>query len=48
MTKTFTGENEKGQINGIISMRMLIVSYKIQEVIPNVNTKFQNPSCSSS
>ena len=29
-------------------MRMLILSYTIQLVIPNVCTKFQNPRCSSS
>ena len=29
-------------------MRMLILSYMIQQVIHNVCTKFQNPRCSSS
>ena len=29
-------------------MRIRILSYTIQQVIPNVCTKFQNPRCSSS
>ena len=33
---------------GMISMRMLILSYTIQQVISNVCTKCQNPRCSSS
>ena len=33
---------------GIISRRRLILSYTIQEVIPNVCTTFQNPRFSSS
>ena len=32
----------------MISMRMLILSYMIQEVVPHVYKKFQNPKCSSS
>ena len=32
----------------MISMRILILSYTIQQVIPNVCTKFQDPRCSSS
>ena len=40
VTKTFTGEKENGQMKGMVSMRMLILSYTIQEVIPNVCTKF--------
>ena len=32
----------------MISLRMLILSYTIQEVIPSVYTKFQNPSWSNS
>ena len=33
---------------GMISRRRLILSYTIQEVIPNIFTKFQNPRFSSS
>ena len=32
----------------MIRLRMLILSYKIQEAIPNVYMKLQNPRCSSS
>ena len=39
---------KNGQIKGLISRRRLILSYTIQEVIPNICTKFQNPRCSSS
>ena len=45
-TKNFIGEKEKWT-KGMISMRMLILSYIIQ-VIPNVCTKFQNPKHSGS
>ena len=48
MTTNFSGKKRNGQIKGMVSMRMLILSYKIQVVIPNVCTKFQNPRCSSS
>ena len=41
-------KRKNGQIKGMISMRMLILSYMILQVIPNVCTKFQNPRCSSS
>ena len=34
------------KIKRTTSMRMLILSYTIQLVIPNVCTKFQNPACS--
>ena len=44
--KLFTGKKH-GQLKGMISMRMLILSYTIQQVIVNVCTKFQNPTCSS-
>ena len=33
---------------GMISRRRLILSYTIQQVIPNICTKFQNPTFSSS
>ena len=46
LAKHFIGENEKWTNKGI-RMRMLILSYTIQQVIPNVCTKFQNPRCSS-
>ena len=39
---------KKGQIKGMNNTRMLILSYTIQMVVPNVNTKFWNPRCSSS
>ena len=45
--KTFIGEKEKWQIEGMISMRTLILPYTIHEVVPNVYTKFQNHKCSS-
>ena len=35
-------------IKGMISMRRLILSYTIQEVVPIVCMKFQNPRYSSS
>ena len=41
LTKYFIGKN--GQMKRMISMRMLILSYTIQQVIPNVCTIFQNP-----
>ena len=46
LAKTFIGEN--GQIKGMVIMRMLILSYTIQQVIANVCNKFQSPRCSSS
>ena len=39
---------ENGQIKRMISRRRLILSYTIQQVIPNICTKFQNPRFSSS
>ena len=30
----------------MVSSRRLILSYTIQQVIPNICTKFQNPRCS--
>ena len=44
LTKNFTGEKENGRIEGMISMRMLILSYAIQVVVPNVCINLQNPS----
>ena len=41
LTKYFIGKN--GQMKRMISMRMLILSYTIQQVVPNVCTIFQNP-----
>ena len=41
-------EKKNGQIKGMISRRRLILSYTIQQVIPNICTKFQNPRFSSS
>ena len=49
MTEIFIGEKKKnGEIIGMISRRRLILSYTIQQVIPNVCTKFQNLRFSSS
>ena len=39
---------KNGHIMRLIIRRRLILSYIIQEVIPNICTKFQNPSFSSS
>ena len=39
---------KRGQIRGMISSSMLILFYTIQQVIPNICTKFQNPRHSSS
>ena len=44
--RNFIGE-KNGQIKGLIS-RKLILFYTIQQFIPNICTKFQNPKCSSS
>ena len=41
-------ERKKGQIKGMVSKRMPIFSCKIQQVIPNICTKFQNPRCRNS
>ena len=47
VTEIFIGA-KNGQIMGMISRRTLILSYTIQQVIPNICTKFQNPRFSSS
>ena len=39
---------KKGQIKGMISRWRLILFCTIQQVIPSICTKFQNPKCSSS
>ena len=48
VTEIFIGEKENGQIKGMIHMRRLILSYTIQQVIPNICTIFQNPRFSNS
>ena len=48
VTKRFIGEKKNGQIKGMISSSMLILFYTIQQVIPIICTKFQNPPRSSS
>ena len=48
VTKNILDEKKNGQIKGMISLRMLILSYTIQQVIPNVYAKFQYPRWSSS
>ena len=42
MTKNYIGEKKNGQIKDMISMRIMILSYTIQQVITNVFAKFQN------
>ena len=42
VTKCFIREKENGQIKGLKSSSMLILFYTIQQVIPNICTKFQN------
>ena len=39
---------KNGQIKGTINRRRLNLFYTIQQVIPNICTKLQNPRCSSS
>ena len=39
---------KNGQIKGMICRRRMILSYTIQQVIPNICTKIQNPRFSSS
>ena len=39
---------KNGQIKGMMSRRRLILIYTLQQVIPNICTKFQNPRRSSS
>ena len=48
VTKNFIEKKTKGQIKGMISMRMMNLSYTIQQVIHNIYTKFQNPRWKSS
>ena len=48
VTEIFTGEKEKWINKGTDERRRLILSYTIQQIIPNICTKFQNPRCSSS
>ena len=48
VTIILIGEKEKKDKKGMVSRRKLILSYIIQQVIPNSCTKFQNPRCSSS
>ena len=42
------GDKEKWTIKEMVSIRRLILSYTMQQVIPNICTKFQNPRCSCS
>ena len=48
VTEFLLERKKNGQIKGMISRRRLILSYTIQQVIPNICTKFQNPRFSSS
>ena len=44
VTENLIGEKKKnGQINAMINRRRLILSNAIQQVIPNICTKFHNP-----
>ena len=46
--KILLEKKKNGQIKEMISIRVLILSYTIQQTIPHVCSKFQNPRCSSS
>ena len=46
--ESFIGENEKWTNKGNDNSSMLILFHTIQQVIPNICTKFQNPRCSCS
>ena len=46
--KVLLERKKNGQIKWMISNSMLILFYTIQQVIPNICTKFQNPRHSSS
>ena len=46
VTENLIGEKENGQIMEMVSIRRLFLSYTMQQVIPNICTKFQNPRCS--
>ena len=48
VTENLLGEKEKWTNKGIICSSMLILCYTLQQVIPNICTKFQNPRHSSS
>ena len=48
VTENLLGEKEKWTNKGIISSSMLVLFYIIQQVIPNICNKFQNPRQSSS
>ena len=39
-------ERKNGQIKEMVTIRRLILSYTMLQVIPNICTKFQNPRCS--
>ena len=39
---------KNGQIKEMKSMRMLVLSYTLKQVVSNICTKFQSPMCSSS
>ena len=42
VTEIFIREKKNGQIKKMTSRRRLILSYTIQQVIPNICTKFQD------
>ena len=46
--KKFYWRKKNGQIKEMVSIRRLILSYTMQQVIPNICIKFQNPTCSCS
>ena len=48
VTENLIGEKEKWTNKGIGKHQEADLSYTMQEVIPNICTKFQNPRCSSS
>ena len=46
--RNFYWRKKNGQIMRMICRRRLILFYTIQQVVPNICTKFQNPGFSSS
>ena len=48
VTENLIGEKGKRTNKKMVNIRRLIFSYTMQQVIPNICTKFQNPRCSCS
>ena len=47
MTRHLFEKKKNGQIKGMVSMMLLILSYTMQHVIASACTKVQNRKCSS-